>query len=237
MNRVAHFCALVAVIVVSACSTPYSDYGEARNLTGWDFFSARVANSLVPPAPDQPHGYLLASIGMGKGDAPHGTFGLWFRKNGEPWQRSTFVDNRTMLFYPPLAGLMIQPPRIEFRDGPKEVAVVAVPLTPGDYELFWFEGPNRRFVSKSEFSIPFTIAPQTTTYLGEYVLWETVKNPPTRGLLGLTLYDNRFIEVTDSFQRDFDTAEQAGRGLKGTAVLRAVPSGTLPEGFIRASGG
>jgi len=235
MNQVVRYCALVVVIIVGACSTSSSDYGEARNLTGWDFFSARVANSLVPPAPDQPHGYLLASIGMGKGESLHGGFGLWFRKKGEPWQRSTFVDNRTMLFYPPLAGLMVQPPRIEFLGGPKEVAVVAVPLTPGDYELFWFQ--SRRFTSKSEFSIPFTIAPQMTTYLGEYVFWETVKNPPTRNLLGMILHDNKFIEVTDSFQRDFESAEQAGRGLKGTRILRAVPNGTLPEGFTRGSGG
>ncbi|MFL6573849.1 MAG: hypothetical protein ACJ8G4_18970, partial [Burkholderiales bacterium] len=184
MNRIARYCALVVVVIVSACSTGSSHYGEARNLSGWDFFSARVANSIVPPAPDQPHGYLLASIGMGKGYPLHGSFDLWFRKKGEPWQRSMLVDNRTMLFYPPLLGLMIQPPRIEFLDGPKELAVVAVPLTPGDYELFWFEYRRSRnsvhTSAKAEFSIPFTIAPETTTYLGEYVFWETVKNPPTR---------------------------------------------------------
>ncbi len=176
---------------------------------------------------------------MGKGYRLHASFDLWFRKQGQPWQRSMWVDNRTMLFYPPLHGLMIQPPRIEFLGGPKEFAVVVVPLTPGDYEFFWFEygrGRNARIAAaKTEFSIPFTIVPDTTTYLGEYVFWETVKNPPTRGLFG-TLIDNKFIEVTDSFQRDFDSAEQAGRGLKGTRILRAVPNGSLPEGFTRGSG-
>jgi hypothetical protein len=234
MNRIAYSCAFVVVIVVSACSTAPSRYGEAPSLAPYSaFFSARVANSTVP-APDQPHGYLLASIGMGKGYPLHGRFEIWFRKKGEPRQSSILFDNRTMLFYPPSPGLMIQPPRIEFLEGPKEVAVVVVPFTPGDYELFWYEyrgSQNRLFATpKSEFSIPFTIAPQTTTYLGEYVLWETVKDPPTRGLLGV-VRDNRFIEVSDSFQRDFESAEKAGRGLKGTSVLRAVPRGSLPEGF------
>jgi hypothetical protein len=171
---------------------------------------------------------------MGKDYPLHGRFELWFRKKGERWESSLLFDSKTMLFYPPLAGLLIQPPRIEFLDGPKEFAVVAVPFTPGDYELFWFEyrgSQNRLFASsRLEFSIPFTIAPETTTYLGEYVLWEKVKDPPTRGLFG-SIRDNRFIEVTDNFQRDFDSAEQAGRGLKGTRVMRAVPRENLPEGF------
>lgn len=126
-------------------------------------------------------------------------------------------DNKTMLFYPPAPGLLIQPPRIEFLDGPKEVAVVAVPFTPGDYELFWYEhrGSQNSFiaVSQAEFSIPFTIAPQTTTYLGEYVIWRTLKEPPTRSPFG-PVRDNIFIEVADNFQRDFSSAVEAGRGLK-----------------------
>jgi hypothetical protein len=235
MNRIAQFCALIVVIVVSACSTGSSRYGEAPSLSDYStFFSARASSSTIP-APDQPHGYLLASIGMGKGHPfQHGRFELWFRRKGEPWQTSMLFDNRMMLFYPPMPGLLIQPPRIEFLDGPKEVAVVVLPFTPGEYELFWYEyrGSQNTVLArpKSEFSIPFTIAPQTTTYLGEYVLWETVKDPPTRRLFG-TIRDNRFIAVTDSFQRDFDSAEQAGRGLKGTRVLPAVPRDSLPEGF------
>jgi hypothetical protein len=234
MNQIAVLCAVIVVVVVSACSTGgFGRFGEAQGPRLSNFFSARTANSTVP-GPGQPHGYLLASIGMSKGYPLHGRFEIWFRKKGEPRQSSILFDNKTMLFYPPSYGLMIQPPRIEFLEGPKEVAVVVLPFTPGDYELFWYEyraSQNALVASpKSEFSIPFTIAPQTTTYLGEYVLWQTVKEPPTRGLFGI-VHDNRFIEVSDSFQRDFDSAERAGRELKGTQILRAVPRGSLPENF------
>jgi hypothetical protein len=235
MNRIAYSCAFVVVIVVSACSTAPSRYGEAPSLAPYSaFFSARVANSTVP-APDQPHGYLLASIGMGKGYPLHGRFEIWFRKKGEPRQSSILFDNRTMLFYPPSPGLMIQPPRIEFLEGPKEVAVVVVPFTPGDYELFWYEYfveakiASSPVQNRSSASLSQSLPRQQPT-LESMFLWETVKDPPTRGLLGV-VRDNRFIEVSDSFQRDFDSAEKAGRGLKGASVLRAVPRGSLPEGF------
>jgi hypothetical protein len=239
MSRLARVLPIFAVALLVSCApagisqTGYGPFGEVVGI-GFSkhsaFFSGVVLESYIP-TPDQPHGYLLASIGLDKRYPLHAAFRICFRRKGQP-EECGFKSSS--LFFPSQAGLMFQPPRIEFLDGPQEIAVVTLPLLPGDYELFGYDyrGSQNRLIAraKESFSIPFSIAPGTTTYLGQLVMWHEFKDPPTRGLFG-TITDAFVIDVANEFERDFQAAEKVGRGVKRADAIISVPNGSLPDGF------
>lgn len=143
-------------------------------------------------------GYAVASISAAEGTYYNGYSFRFRRLDGS-------VQSR---FYYDQIGFWSRAPTDYKND--KEAGVVSVhSLQPGDYEIFAYDAyligvGSRTYGSKEDFSIPFTIVPGETAYLGNFQAHEM----KTRGLLGLPIdHGPRFI-YSDTMDRDIEIAKK-----------------------------
>lgn len=111
-------------------------------------------------------------------------------------------------------------------DNSEENGIVqSLRLAPGDYEIFNFDiflnggTVQKNFSSKSEFSIPFSVRPKETTYLGNYQAnMVTGKN-----FFGFNVLAGAVFVVTDREKADFDLVMKRLPSISLGPVTNATP--------------
>jgi hypothetical protein len=150
-------------------------------------------------------GRLVMSLAGYRG-ADYDRVSLFFRCVGE--------SKRGVLDYScrcrDLFGLRPPKPNTDFADNFEAANVFVWPLAPGNYEIYDFDvsyavGINGRstFSSKAEFSIPFTIEPGRTIYLGEFRAMDL----NGRNIFGLPVPAGVKFQIFDKSARDLTLAK------------------------------
>ena len=138
-------------------------------------------------------GVLALSLGAYKG-ADYSTYRFFFRtRDGSKIGHFSYSLNT----------------RPDYSDAYTTGVVRTYSLQPGEYEIYDFEFffsngyLNERFSSKKPFSIPFTIKPKQTVYLGEF------RAMPTEGhnLFGLPVHAGAKFQLSDQSARDIPIAK------------------------------
>lgn len=115
-----------------------------------------------------------------------------------------------------------------------EAGVVLIhSLPPGDYEIYnfnvFFNGTvQRNFGSKTDFSIPFSIRPGQSTYLGNYQANYRLGS----NFVGMTLPAGAVFVVTDRLDAEWVIAEKKTKAPLGTAVNAAPDPRRLGNPFF-----
>jgi hypothetical protein len=161
--------------------------------------------------PDAGH----AVIGIGATtDTHYNSYSLLFRRIDSPAPRGSLHDTGWLSYYESMISLQ----KRDYDDAQEAGVVVTADLPPGRYELFDFSafnhgGVDTYYRSPWPFSIPFTIEPGKTVYLGNY----QANGPHSRNVQGLPLHADLTFVVEDRQARDM-------------AVARAHPGGaSLPS--------
>jgi hypothetical protein len=111
--------------------------------------------------------------------------------------------------------------KVDIKDDKQEGIVDVRRLPPGDYEIFNFQAHinattlQMRWESKSDFSIPFTIAAGRATYVGEMMAVELKRE---RGFLGLQSHEGIHVVLTDKSARDVSIARAKEPHMSEVAV-------------------
>lgn len=92
-------------------------------------------------------------------------------------------------------------------------------LEPGDYEIYTYQIDGTGMVTLSwfpnkTFSIPFTIKPNQTTYIGDFECVALMGRSP----LGLKLLAGGYFVVTDQHDRDIEIARKKEPGLPPVTI-------------------
>ena len=179
---------------------------------GTEHFGAKVSKGLAAE-PGASAGLLLGSLGFG---APNAYLDLefHFRRKNDRAAGSIRISQGAA-----------RPGDIEVKgEGGRRLTVFAVPLPPGEYEFFTYlgfapgSGDANYARPRVDFSIPFAIAADRPTYVGEYV----VESRPQMRSTGRLVAEAKFI-VADRLERDAAAARGAGRPVGTAPPVRAVP--------------
>jgi hypothetical protein len=123
-----------------------------------------------------------------------------------------------------LQNNMFSSDKPDFTTASESGEVNAIKLSPGDYELYSFSvyqngyPVETTYGPREPFSIPFTVRPQQTTYLGEYLAIATFGE----NFFGMTVRGGPIFVVSNQQARDIAIAKAEEPGV--SAVQAAVPS-------------
>ncbi len=157
-------------------------------------------------------GYAVASIAA-KSDTEYSSYRFFFRQRGVEGTRN-FVW---------LQNNMFSSDKPDFTVPGESGEVQAIKLAPGEYELYTFSvfqngyPAQMTYEPRENFSIPFTVRPQRTTYLGEYMAIATYGE----NFFGMKVKGGPIFVVSDRQARDIPIAKTEEPGI--TAVQAAVP--------------
>jgi hypothetical protein len=185
---------LLAVLLTACGSIP-----DVRNeYQGPD--AGRVAIGIGATVPTRYSSYSLVFRKVGEKDAPANRF-VYFQDNSFSAQKRDY-DNAA-----------------------ENGVVQSFRLPPGDYEIFNFDiflnqgTVQKNFGSRQAFSIPFTVRPNETTYLGNYQAnLITGKN-----IFGLTLPAGAVFVVSDRAQADVALAQKRLPAVQFGTITNATP--------------
>lgn len=159
-------------------------------------------------------GKVLLGIGATTGTS-YSSYSLLFRKrgssaNGEKSAVGRFTYFQTNMFYKQVADYQ----------SPTESGVVLVQsLPPGEYEIYnfdiFFNGGTvqNNYGSKVDFSIPFSVKPGQSTYLGNY----QANKLTGKNFIGLSLPAGAVFVVTDRLKAELAIAETKTKSQLDTA--------------------
>ena len=174
--------------------------------------------SYVTEVPEK-HGFVFGSLGH-TGRSPYASVRLLYRAKG-------FQISRSFLY---VGGIL---PQFQFAEGNSHGSVFFAQLAPAEYEIFDFQlfrdrGPlgGTIFRSRAEFSVPFSIAEDRATYLGQILtVTEYGEN-----LFSVTVAAGGHFVVSDQMERDLRLLQSQFKDLDISKVDRALiePKGGLP---------
>ena len=113
----------------------------------------------------------------------------------------------------------------DYEDDTEAGVVFLRAMEPGDYKIFgvsYFIGITT-YSSAVEFSIPFTIRPGETTYLGNYLGVSLMGE----GIFGIPMPYAGYFVVTDQEERDVERAKQRRPEFPITKVNNAMPDNSI----------
>jgi hypothetical protein len=172
-------------------------------------------------------GVLVTSLGAKTGTVYNG-YNLFYRmKNRSPdgdgtiwWGQANILEGR----------------KLDIDNGGETGIVDVRRLPPGEYEIFnfrvFYNGGNvqKNFSSKQDFSIPFSIRPGRTTYIGEFI----AVGVQGQNIFGFSILDGAYFTVADRRERDITIARQKHPNL-GEVQSAVVDPKLVGNPFIRAS--
>jgi hypothetical protein len=169
-------------------------------------------------------GYLVMALAA-RSDTEYSAYTIMFRsidrasEGGVWWGQENALDRRREI------------------DDAGETGIVDVRrLPPGKYEIFnfdilYYNGlVPRRWRSEQDFSIPFTIAPGRTTYVGEFMAVKLTR----RNIIGATLSNGAYFVLSDKSDRDVAIARQKEPGL-GEATDSVIDPKSIANPLITGS--
>jgi hypothetical protein len=172
-------------------------------------------------------GYLVASLGAQPGTRYNGYNLFYRRKDRSPegngkiwWGQASILEGREL--------------DSESEAGTGIVDVRRMP--PGDYEIFNFSlfynagNVQKFFSSKQEFSIPFSIRPGSTTYIGEYL----VAGLFGRNIFGMPIAGGGYFIISNKSERDIAVAKRKQPAL-GPVQSAVVDARIVGNPLIRAA--
>jgi hypothetical protein len=113
--------------------------------------------------------------------------------------------------------------RPDIDDTTEEAEVWVVPMQPGDYEFYSFEiwsdngYARERFTPNQNFSVPFSIKPNTSIYVGDFRAMEVIG----RNVFGLPVEGGAYFMISDQGDRDLKIAKAHDPGVSN--VEKAIP--------------
>lgn len=160
-------------------------------------------------------GFVVASIAAQPG-TKYNSYNIFFRPAGSSAKQG---------FYWRQLGLLGTDGDADFDETFKRGSVIAVPVKPGDYEVhnfsaFWSAYPVQNYYSaREDFSIPFTVRPGETVYLGEFM----AVGIRGKNIFGITIQGGPYFVLTDQQRRDMPLAKakQPALGNARNAVANA----------------
>jgi len=197
--------AILSLLAIAACTT-----------------GLHVSNYAGPDA-----GYLVSSLGAQPGTVYNGYTLFYRRKDRSPegngkiwWGQANILEGR----------------QLDFEDGTGTGIVDVRRMPPGDYEIFNFQifynagNVQKFFSSKQEFSIPFSVRPGSTTYIGEYL----VAGVFGRNFFGMSLPGGGYFIISNKGDRDMAIAKRKEPAL-GPVQTAVVDPRLVGNPLIRAS--
>jgi hypothetical protein len=158
-------------------------------------------------------GHIVISLGAST-ETNYSSYKLFIRKTDESL-------NSGVAYLP---DNMFKPSKKDFIDNDSHGAIISFAMPAGDYEIYnfdIFENLGLRqtnYKARQDFSIPFSIRPGTTTYLGEYIAYTIGK-----GFLGTSTGGAIFV-VKNEMARDIQIAKKKFPVLFADNVIDSVPS-------------